>query len=124
MKYRKTNKFNKSKKTDSACRHCVYAMKNYITLGNRFVLTEILFCTKIKLNHKPEKPFKELLNCIYFKQDRMSAIGGDMEQYMFFVSRQLEETNDLLADIIDKLYPDEELPYIPKNEDADDTDDK
>ena len=92
----------------NACRRCVYAMKNYFTIGNRFFLKDVSQCTYKRPNCNNEKPFKENKNCLYFKPDVLSACNGDTEQYMLYISRQLDNIEDMLIDVVAALYPDED----------------
>ena len=96
------------------CRRCIYAMKNYFTLGNRFFLKNVSECTRNRPHCNKEKPFEEIENCIYFEPDKLSALDGDAEQYMLYLSRKIEEIQDILIDIACAVVPDDESDFAQK----------
>ena len=97
-----------TKEKRSACRHCVYAVKNYFTIGNKFFLKDVSECTKNKPNYDNKKPFEEIADCLYFERDRISKCCNDTEQTMIYLSVQLDEITDILMDIVDMINQNDE----------------
>lgn len=92
-----------TKEKRSACSHCIYAIKHYFTIGNKFFLQNVSDCTKNKPNCDNSQSFKEIADCLYFEPNRISRYCSDTEQLLTYLCVQLDEISDALMDIFDKI---------------------
>lgn len=94
-----------SKHHNRSCEHCMRAMKNYISIGNRLIFKNVSGCMVLPSEHETGKPFEERGNCEHFVPDRIPAPRNRLEQRIAYVSRQLDEVTNLLCDILAILDP-------------------
>ena len=88
------------------CEHCVYAIKNYFSIGNRVIFSHVSACSRDELPPKETK-FETKENCLYFKKDSIPSTYSETEQHLLHLYRQIDEIADIVLEILSILKPDE-----------------
>lgn len=90
------------------CRYCMYAFKNYFSVGHQIIFRNVSSCSLKKVALEMGDKFEERVNCKYFSRDRIPAPRNDMEQRLAYLSRKLDDIQDLVVEILEIIDPLEE----------------
>lgn len=93
------------KKDIKICRHCLYGIKHYVSIGNKFFFERVSECSNLRRSSDGEQTFQEKTECLFFEKDQIPSPYNDTEQKLLRMYIKMDEIMDTLTDIFIALHP-------------------